>query len=204
MRAFHCFLLATAAAAALGLCEPARAGSLWPVAVDFTAGNTFATTGDPSGGGVSFSATPLWDMTERLHFGVSVFADDIGSRVSELRDPNDGTPIGSVAELHRWAWGGAWHADMDLFSLGRWQTEASSSWGYWRIEDDVRGRTHAANSAVGFAFAGGVHRAVSKTHDLGCLVSYNRVFSDRRQAADRVDRYATVALEWRWMTSARR
>jgi hypothetical protein len=204
MRSLRLLSLAAPVAAICLFTAAASASSLWPAAVDFTAGHTFATTGEPSGGGVSLSVAPLWSVTDRLNFGVSFFADDIGTRIDNLVDPNDGTPLGAVGQKHRWTFGGAWHADMDLVKVGRWQTEASSSWGYWRIEDDVRGRTLAASSAVGFNVGGGVRRAVSKAQDLGVLVAYNRVFSDRQVAFGRVDRYASVALEWRWLTSANR
>lgn len=193
----RCTLFA-AACAAIVSAAPARAMRLLPTDLVLDAGATFATTGDPNGGGVSLRALPQWRVTDKVKFGVELFADDIGTDGVDMIDPSDGLSRGVVAETHRWVYGGAWRADADLWSRRRWKAGVSGSWGYWRVQDDIRGDVQGAFSGVGFGVSGRLVRAVSKSQDLGVAVGYTRVFSDRNTAFERVDRYAWGALEWRW------
>ncbi|MBI5170311.1 MAG: hypothetical protein HZA61_12555 [Candidatus Eisenbacteria bacterium] len=188
----------SAALAALFLAAPAGAARWIPTDLVLDAGASFATTGDPNGGGASLRAVPLWRVTDRVSFGVEIFADDIGTEARDMIDANDGSSRGVVAQTHRWVYGGAWHADGDLYRGKRWKAGVSGSWGYWRVEDDVRGDLQAAFSGVGFGGSAHLRRSVSRSQDLGVAAGYARVFSDRSAEFDRVDRYAWGALEWRW------
>jgi len=167
------------------------------------AGGTFATTGTPEGGGASFSLSPLWPVNDRVRFGLMLFADDIGTTIARLHDPNDGSDLGAVALSHRWTFGGAWRADADLVTRGRWTAGATGSWGYWRIEDDVRGTTTAAASAIGFTLGANARRALSSGQALGFELRYHQLFSDRGSAYRRVEHYASAAIDWRWAGSSR-
>lgn len=188
----------SAAFAALFAAAPAGAVRWMPTDLTLDAGATFATTGDPNGGGASLRATPQWAVTDRVKFGVEIFADDIGTEGVEMIDANDGSSRGIVAQTHRWVYGAAWRADGDLYGGRKWKAGVSGSWGYWRVEDDIRGATQAAFSGVGFGGSAHLRRNVSRTQDLGVALGYTRVFSDRSAEFDRVDRYAWGALEWRW------
>lgn len=190
--------LFAAACAAVLAAAPASAMRLLPTDLGLDAGATFATTGDPNGGGASLRALPQWRVTEQLRFGVEIFADDIGTEGVDMIDPGDGLSRGVVAQTHRWVYGAAWRADTDVWSHRRWKAGVSGSWGYWRVQDDVRGDVQAAFSGIGFGLSGRLLRAVSKSQDLGLAAGYTRVFSDRNTVFERVDRYAWGALEWRW------
>ncbi|MFN8589097.1 MAG: hypothetical protein U0704_15000 [Candidatus Eisenbacteria bacterium] len=192
-----CSLCAAALAAAC-VAAPARAARLLPTDLVLDAGATFATTGDPNGGGASLRALPQWRVTDRLKFGVELFADDIGTDGVDMISPDDGVSHGVVAQTHRWVYGAAWRADADFWTHRRWKAGVSGSWGYWRVEDDIRGVTTGAFSGVGFGASARIVRGVTKTQDLGLAAGYTRVFSDRNTAFERVDRYAWGALEWRW------
>jgi len=201
MRALRIFLAAGLGAALLAPVQ-AAAGPPRPDIV-IGAGGTFATSGTPQGGGASFSLSPLWAVNDRMRFGVMVFADDIGTTIARLSDPNDGSDLGAVALDHRWTFGGAWRADADLVHRGRWTGAVTGSWGYWRIEDDVRGVTTAAASAVGVTLGANARHAMSSGQAIGFEVRYHKIFSDRGTAYRRVEHYASAAIDWRWAGSSR-
>lgn len=183
------------------LCSAATAHAFVGIprpALVLSAGGTFAVTGAPDGGGLSFSLSPLWPVHERARFGLVAFADDVGSQIVELYDPNDGTPLGTSAEMHRWTWGAAWRAEADLLDRGPWTAGASGTWGYWRIEDDRRGVELAAGSAVGFTLGADLRRSIGRARELGLAVRYHRLSEDPSTSWRRVDRYASAALELRW------
>lgn len=198
MRALPLCLAALLAGAA-ATTTTALARPLVPApALALAGGKTFAVTGEPSGGGASASIAALWPVMERVRFGVQAYADDIGTEVVELLDPNDGTPLGPVAEMHRWAWGAAWRAEADVWSLGRWKGGASGGFGLWRVEDDQRGATFAAGSAVGFRLGADARRPFGRGREIGLALNYHRLDPNDDSAWRRVDRYASAALELRW------
>jgi hypothetical protein len=196
-RRLRLFVLAVAAALAL-----ATSASAFPRAarpdLALSVGRTFAVTGTPDDGGFSISLSTMWPVGERAQFGLMAFADDMGTTLIELYDANDGTPLGTTADLHRRAWGAAWRADADLWRLGRWLGGASGSWGYWRVEDDRRGTVVAAASSLGFTLGADARRPLGGGRDLGLAIRYHRLSVDPSVAYLRVDRYASAALELRW------
>lgn len=183
---------------ALGAVAPRGAGALTRPDLAFTAGSTFGITGDPNGGGLSLSASPLWRLNKQVSFGFSLFADDMGTRVGDLRDPNNGVHLGTVPLSHRWTYGGAWRADATVLTRKRWDADLVGQWGYWRLEDDLRGDVTGAASAVGFTVGANIRHPLTGPQGLGLAVRYHRLFTDRNAAYGRVDQYATLALEWRW------
>jgi hypothetical protein len=182
----------------------ARTAAAWSrPALDLAVGESFGAAGLPQGGGLSATLSPLWPVGERARFGVALFADDIGTTLGHLYDPNDHTDLGLVAQRHRWTWGGAWRGDLDMVRRPRWTAAATGAWGYWRVEDDVRGVVQQAGSAVGFTVGAEARRTGAAHHQLGLVVRYHRLLGDRNTGFQRVSHYATGALEWRWAGNAR-
>jgi len=184
---------------------PVAARAQWPrPELRMAAGTTMAVTGEPDGGGVTVGAGLHWPLSDRFGFGVRVFADDLGTDETRLLDPNDGTDLGAVAQVHRWTYGAAWSGDYRAASFGRMGLDALGEFGYWREEADVRGRTRAASSAVGFTLGGAATWPLTGAHALAAVARYHRVLSARDIEFTRVDRYTTVALEWRWSLAPKR
>ncbi len=188
--------------AALGAAaaRPAHAGAV-PV-FSFAAGTTLGADSSPAGGGASLTLSPMWPVSDRVRFGVSLFADDIGSDLGDLFDPNDQSNLGTVSLGHRWTWGAAWRGDVDLARAGRWAASASGTWGWWRVEDDLRGTPVASASSVGAGIGMEVRRSVAPGQTLGLLVRGQRLFAQGNSSYRRVQHYATAALEWNWAGAA--
>lgn len=192
-------LLAAALVAAMGA---ARDAGAWPAVprptLELAGGSTFAVTGEPNGGGASFSVAAVWPVLDRVRFGVQAYADDMGSEITDLLDPNDGTPLGTTAKMHRWAWGAAWRAEADAWTLGRWTGGVTGALGLWRVEDDRVGRTYLAGTAVGFRLGADARRTLGRGREIGLALNYHRLDQNDESAWVRVDRYASAALEFRW------
>lgn len=195
-------LLVAAALSLTAIHTPARALTRPDLTVGF--GGSFATTGTPDGGGLASSLGVSWAVGERAGFGLRVFADDAGTLEGRLSDPNDGTDLGSTAVSHRWSYGAAWRGDVKLHERSRWSSGVTGDWGYWRIEDDVRGRLTRASSALGLSLGGKLTRQVGPGNTAGVALRYHRLFTDRDVAPSLVDRYATVTFEWCWLGADRR
>jgi hypothetical protein len=166
-------------------------------------GVTGAILGDINEGGASVSGSVMWPVPEvwtgsrvSARFGVMAHADDMGSEITTLKDPNDGQPIGSTESAHRSTWGGSWRLDAMLPPWKSWVPEASGSWGYYRVNDDVRGVSVSSLGSAGFSLGLGIG------HSLGALsgtavVRYHRLFNDR------TGRYVTGGIALRWGRSGR-
>ncbi len=146
----------------------------------------------PGGGGLAASLAALWPLEDRLGFGVTAFADDIGTRLGRLRDPNDGSDLGTTPALHRFAYGIAWRLDARSAVRRGWEPFVSGTWGYYRIQDDRLGSTFDAVSAAGFSLGAGVRRPMRGDSRLGASLRYHRLSSDR------VGRYLTASMDWSW------
>jgi hypothetical protein len=145
----------------------------------------------------------MWPIADHARFGVSLFADDIGSTIGHLYDPNDQVDLGLGAFAHRWTWGAAWRGDVDLVHMGRWAVAGSGTMGWTRISDDLQGQTYASASAVGVGLGGEVRRSVAAGQTLGLIVRWQRLFDQRNASYRRVTQYATAALEWGWAGAPR-
>lgn len=182
---------------------PARAE--WPrPELRLAAGSVSAVTGEPGNGGMSLGAGLQWPVDERYSFGFRVFADDLGVDETRLLDPNDGTDLGAVAQGHRWTYGAAWSGSAAITRWGRLGFDALGELGYWREEADVRGRTQAASSAVGFTLGGAAVWPLTGAHGVAAVARYHRALSGRDLETSRVDRYTTVSLQWRWSLAPQR
>jgi len=201
MNARIAIAVALAAAATAAFAPPAHA--LSAPAIELAAGQAFGADGAPGGGGLSVAVTPLWPAGDRARFGVTLFADDIGTSLTPLLDPHNGTNLGTSASLHRWTWGAAWRGDLDVARRGPWTASASGTWGWWRIVDDSGGNFVAAASAVGIGLGGAVRHPLGVGHQVGLAVRWQRLFAEKNSAYRRMQGYASAALEWNWTRAPR-
>jgi hypothetical protein len=182
-----------AACAALVLAAPAHAMQRPEVLV--TVGSTTMVDGDPGEGGMSLSLSTMWETDTPFEVGLMVFADDCGTDMGRLHDMHDGSDLGTVENLHRFAYGGAWRVDAPLPALpGRFAPFASASWGAYRVQDDVRGEPSGAITATGFSVGAGVRHAFLPSSSIGASGRWHRV--QRGPSAGWLD----VSLDWqtRW------
>jgi len=170
----------------------ARAGT-WSPALSGSLGGSFAVLGLPSGGGSSVSLSAMWPVAPRLSFGVMVHGDDAGSTVDSLRDEQGrGLAYGKIEQLHRAAWGASWR--LDAASPARFGVTpfASATWGYYRVNDDVRGNELGSVGSTGFSLAAGARRLLGGHFALGAVVRYHRLFNDRE------GRFMSAGLDCAW------
>ncbi len=186
-------ILPAAILAVLCAAEPARALPM-PQFVA-SAGHTAAVSGEPSGSGVAIGAAFLWPLDGAFAFGFEGFADDLGTQIGRLRDPNDPSiDLGAVSKGHRWSLGAAWRVEAAMGRGGKWTPYALASFGYYRIQDDQLGRISQASSGTGGSLGFGLRRALKGGNAIGLLVRYHQPIDQR------VDHYLTAAadLRWRW------
>lgn len=184
--------LALVTAAVAALAAPAAAGPRVP---DFrlTVGGTAAVSGDPSNGGFSLGGTALWPVEGPWRFGVTGFADDMGTQLDQiLRLGPPVEKLGATETHHRFVWGGEWRLEAQLPAKGRWTPTAHLTWGVMRVQDDARGVVIGAESAVSSGFGFGIRRPVLQRSTVGATVQVHRLSNDR------VRSYASAGVEWGW------
>lgn len=159
-------------------------------------GITAASSDGPKRSGAAVTAAMLWEVVPGFEFGPMLFADDLGSRVGRLRDPNDGTDLGAVAEDHRGVFGGAWRGDVALVRGERWNAAAGATWGYYRIQDDRLGEIYRAVSAIGWSLGAGASRRLRPTAALGVSVRWNQLLEERQ------DHYVRATVDLLWLPAA--
>jgi hypothetical protein len=125
-----------------------------------------------------------------------VFADDLGTRLGRLVDPNNGTDLGAVAEVHRYAFGGAWRFDVPFGAWAGFTPRAIGSWGYYRIQEDRVGVVTSAISATGWSLGGALSHHLSPSISIGASAHYHGL-QDERQ-----NHYVSASVDLSWMTSA--
>jgi hypothetical protein len=157
-----------------------------------------AITGDIHEGGASVAGAVLWPVPEvwtgtkvSARFGIMGHADDMGSQITQLTDANDGTPLGPSETAHRSTWGVSWRLDTMLPAWGSWVPEASGSWGYYRVSDDLRGTDISSLGSAGFSLGAGIGRPLGAI-TAAAVVRYHRLFNDR------TGRYVTGGVAIRW------
>ena len=178
-------LLASAA-----VCAAAPAGAGPAPGIEASAGGTLAISGESGDGGWSLALSPMWSLEDRFSFGVTFFADDMGTELGRLRDPNDGTDLGATELGHAFVLGAAWRLDREWGSLLTWMPYVSGTWGYYTVTDDRRGRVERRVGSTGFSLGAGVRRAVTDRHAVGTSIRYHRLFNDR------IGRYVGWAVDW--------
>lgn len=165
------------------------------------AGTTLGVTGRPGSGGATTSIGMLWPVEERFAFGASLFADDLGTGLTVLHDPNTGTALGTVASAHRWSYGGEWRAEVRLRETRRARVAWGAGFGYGRQEVDERGAFRSAASSVLASTGATFLYKASHGHAFGTTLAYKREFVHHASDPDRSTNWATAALEWRWQGS---
>ncbi len=185
-------LLAAAATLAC-VAAPAAAGPRLVLGVGGSGGPTEGVDGP----GFSASLSALWRVEPWLDAGPMLFADDQGTQIGRLLDPNDGTDLGATETAHRMVFGGAWRADAPFSIRGPWHGFAGATLGYYRIHDDQAGVVEQAFSATGASAALGVQRRLGPGAEVGMSFRYHRVFDDR------LDYYWSATLDWTFASAAR-
>jgi hypothetical protein len=163
-----------------------------------TAGTTFHVNGEPGSGGVSTSAALLWPFEDRYAFGVVLYADDQGSGMTELFDPNTGQSLGTVGDLHRWTYGVSWRGEARLTDSRKWRVMWGADFGYARQEADVRGEVTDATSDVLVATGPTLLWKMVGGQTLGLSGAWKHAFVSREESPDRTTDWASLALTWRW------
>jgi len=181
------------------LLAPPAAGS-WRPDLTTELGGTFAINAVPDGGGFSLGLAAMWPvdppfgLAGGLRFGVMGFADDLGTDLMRLQDPNDPSlDLGPTESAHRLTWGGAWRLDATAsVAWWGWSPVGTATWGVWRVQDDLRGEIQSAVTSTGFGLGLGLDRPLSDRHAIGIGFRYERLFNDV------VGRYMSAGLNWRW------
>jgi hypothetical protein len=158
-------------------------------------GRTLAVKDGPGGGGLSFGVSALWPIEDHFRVGMMGFVDGLGERTDRLIGAG-GEDLGPIAGVHRAAQGAALRLEAHAPAGRRLRPYLAATWGFYRVEDDVRGTLLEADDAVGFGLGLGLMRDLSERHAAGVAV--------RAQQLSRGGggRYLTAALEWRWSTGA--
>jgi hypothetical protein len=170
----------------------ARAGA-WRPQWSGSVGSSFAVLGVPSSGGSSASVAAMWPVAPRLSCGVMLHGDDAGSTVDSLRDEHGhGLAYGKIEQVHRAAWGASWRLDAAAPERFGAIPFASATWGYYRVADDLRGRTLSSVGSTGFSLAAGARWPIGRHVALGAVVRYHRLFNDRE------GRFMSAGLDCAW------
>jgi hypothetical protein len=161
-------------------------------------GNTLGANGDPGGSGVSAAGGMMWPVADRFAFGAVLFADDLGTGLATLHDPNTGLGLGTVANAHRWTFGGEWRGEWRLHDSPGARLLWGAGFGYGRQEIDQRGQVRDAVS--GAVASTGVTYLLKAAHGhaIGAALAVRHALLHRASDPARSTNWATAALEWRW------
>jgi len=174
------------------IAAPATAGPRMP-ALSLGVGTTAAVSGDLDSGGYSISGSAMWPVEGPWSFGVTAFADDMGTRLVSV---NDGgvppLPLGTLEDRHRFVFGGGWQMGARLPDLGKWQPAATAFWTATRLQDDARGTVLWARSTTGLGLGMSLTRPVLQRSTVGVALRYHYLFDDV------VEGYASGGVEWGW------
>ncbi|HEY6195402.1 MAG TPA: hypothetical protein VI504_10195 [Candidatus Eisenbacteria bacterium] len=192
-------LAGVAVSAAVCAAAISGAGAAWAAPeLRIAAGSTLGVTGNPGTGGSTVSLGTLWPVNERFAFGVDLFADDLGTGLADLHDPNTGTALGTVASTHRWSFGGEWRGEARLREGRRVRLLWGAGFGYGRQEQDQRGEVRDAASGVVASSSATFLYKTGGGHAFGTTLAFRREFVHRESDPDRSTSWATAAIEWRW------
>jgi hypothetical protein len=177
---------------------PARAFD--PPEVAFRVGSTVGVNGSPGTGGASGSLAFLWPFENRFAFGGVFYADDLGTGFEDLKDPNTGEPLGTVASLHRLGYGAGWRGEAMLLrsEVRRWRLLWNADFGYERQERDLRGLVN--NAVSGLIVSSGptfLFRTMGG-HSFGGSVAWKHAFVSRDADADRPTDWGVLSFAWQW------
>ena len=193
------WVAACACALAVLAAGPARAlPSMLPPELVVGAGWTMGVNGEPGTGGAAATVAAQWPFAARWSFGGAFFAQDQGTAVEPLYDPNTGEQLGSVATTHRWSYGLEWRAETMFRESGPMRWGASGGFGWARQERDERGVVNDAVSGI-TAMVGLTGLWQTKhANAFGATLLYRHQFVDTEPSPDRATRCISAQLEWRW------
>ena len=181
---------------------PARAlPSMLPPELVVGAGWTMAVNGQPGTGGAAGTVAAQWPFAARWSFGGSIFAQDMGTEVAPLYDPNSGEALGAVATTHRWSYGLEWRAETTLRESGPMRWEGTGGFGYARQERDERGTVNDAVSGITATVGITGLWQTKHAHAFGATLLYRHLFVDTQPSPDRATHCMSAQLEWRWRSS---
>ena len=202
----HPRLRAAVWACALAACAVGRARalpSIMPPELVVGAGWTMGVDGEPGTGGAAGTIAAQWPFAARWSFGGSIFAQDMGTQVSELHDPNTGESLGSVATTHRWSYGLEWRAETTLREKGSLRWQGTGGFGYARQERDEHGQVNDAVSGISAMVGITGLWQTRHAHAFGASLLYRHYFVDTQPSPDRATHCMSAQLEWRWRSVPR-
>ena len=179
--------------AALAAARPVAAARMPEIVAGV--GATTAIEGEPDGGGASLGLALLWPLETHFRAGVMGFTDDLGVREDRLIGPG-GEDLGPIPGSHRSALGLVWRMEAHLPTTGRYDVFLGTTWGGYRVVDDLRGQTTRTLNAVGFGLGLGLARRLAAAHEAGITLRYQQLSRGTAQ------RYLSAAAEWRWQRGA--
>ena len=181
---------------------PARAlPSMLPPELVVGAGWTMAVNGQPGTGGAAGTVAAQWPFAARWSFGGSIFAQDMGTEVAPLYDPNSGEPLGAVATTHRWSYGLEWRAETTLRESGPLRWQGTGGFGYARQERDERGQVNDAVSGISAMVGLTGLWQTRHAHAFGASLLYRHYFVDTQPSPDRATHCMSAQIEWRWRSN---
>jgi len=166
-------------------------------------GSTFGVNGVPGRGGASVSAGMVWPFERRYAFGGTLFADDLGTGLQELLDPNTGAALGTVASTHRRSFGGEWRAEARLHESRSARLLWGAGFGYAQQVLEEFGTTKDAVSGVMASTGVTFLYKLSHGHALGTTLAYRHQFVHLESDSDRSTTWATATFDWRWQGTPR-
>jgi hypothetical protein len=155
------------------------------------AGHTLAVQDGPGRGGATFGLSLLWRLEDHFRVGAMAFADGLGERTTRLIGEG-GVDLGPVAGPYRTARGVGVRLEAHLPGAHALEPHLAATWGFYRVEDNVRGSRVGHDDAAGFGLGVGLLRALNPHHAAGIAVRAQQL--SRGQARP----YLGAALEWRW------
>jgi hypothetical protein len=194
--AWSCAVVALTALAA----GPARA---LPPELVLGAGWTMAVNGEPGTGGAAATVGAQWPFASRWSFGGVFFAQDMGTEVAQLYDPNTGEALGSAATMHRWSYGLEWRAETTLKKTGALSWQWNGGFGMARQERDERGTVNDAVSGITASTGLTGLWQTKHAHAFGMTLQYRHQFVDTEASSGRATRCMSAQFEWRWRSTPR-
>jgi len=176
------------------LAGAAQASPAWLLSI----GSSIAPNGSPGQGGAAATFGALVPFEGRWSFGPVFFVDDHGTGLIDLRDPNDGTLLGTVGDLHRWTYGGEWRTEAVLRQSKRWEWDWNVGFGYGRQEIDQRGVNAGAVSGITLSTGTTALLPLAGGHHLGLALAYRHLAVSAESDPGRTTDWATATIEWRW------
>jgi hypothetical protein len=181
---------------------PARAlPSMLPPELVVGAGWTMGVNGEPGTGGAAATVAAQWPFAARWSFGGAFFAQDMGTEISTLQDPNTGQPLGAVATTHRMSYGIEWRAETTIRESKPLRWQWNGGFGYARQERDERGVVNDAVSGITASTGITGLWQTKHAHAFGVTLEYRHQFVDTEASPDRATRSVSAQLEWRWKST---